>query len=138
MLSPIHHRAFFIPILYMKFLFNLIATTMITLVSCNAQNSYTSQSNADFTKTISNKNVQLVDVRTANEFNAGHINNALNIDVNETDFSQKVDSLLNKNQPVAVYCRSGKRSKRAAEILANKGFTVFELNTGYINYQTNE
>lgn len=137
MLSPIHHRAFFIPILYMKFLFNLIAT-MITLVSCNAQNSYTSQSNADFTKTISNKNVQLVDVRTANEFNAGHINNALNIDVNETDFSQKVDSLLNKNQPVAVYCRSGKRSKRAAEILVNKGFTVFELNTGYINYQTNE
>lgn len=137
MLSPIHHRAFFIPILYMKFLFNLIAT-MITLVSCNAQNSYTSLSNADFTKTISNKNVQLVDVRTANEFNAGHINNALNIDVNETDFSQKVDSLLNKNQPVAVYCRSGKRSKRAAEILVNKGFTVFELNTGYINYQTNE
>ncbi|MCQ2375465.1 MAG: rhodanese-like domain-containing protein [Salinivirgaceae bacterium] len=111
---------------------------MICFASCNAQNSYTSLNNADFAKTISNKNVQLVDVRTADEYSAGHLANAINIDVKETDFTQKVDSLLNKEQPVAVYCRSGRRSKQAAEILVNKGFTVFEMNTGYINYNANE
>ena len=45
-----------------------------------------------------------------------------------------VDSLLNKNQDVAVYCRSGRRSRTAAELLVKKGFKVYNLDKGILNW----
>ena len=64
-------------------------------------------------------------------FKAGHIEGAILIDVTEKDFLAKADSLLDKSRPVAVYCRSGRRSRRAAEMLVEKGYTVHNLNEGY-------
>lgn len=98
-----------------------------------AQSGFTSQSNADFAKTIADKNVQLVDVRTPSEFKQGYIPTAVNIDVNGSDFKDKIEK-LDKSKPVAVYCRSGARSKTAARILAAKGFTVYELDRGISNW----
>ena len=70
-------------------------------------------------------------VRRPDEFKAGHIEGAILIDVTEKDFLAKADSLLDKSRPVAVYCRSGRRSRRAAEMLVEKGYTVHNLNEGY-------
>lgn len=90
---------------------------------------FTSQNNADFAKTISNKEVQLVDVRTSGEYATGHITGAVNIDAQSTSFDNNA-SKLDKTRPVALYCRSGGRSKTAAKRLVDQGFTVYELDRG--------
>ena len=84
--------------------------------------------------TISDSNVQLVDVRTAEEFADGHIPGAVNIDVKRDDFDELAAAGLDSGRPVAVYCRSGARSKVAAKRLAGKGFTVYELDNGFMNW----
>jgi rhodanese-related sulfurtransferase len=55
----------------------------------------------------------------------------VNIDVNSGEFGVTADSLLDKSRTVAVFCRSGRRSKKAAEILSLNGFNVVELDKGY-------
>ena len=77
--------------------------------------------------------MQLVDVRTPQEYAAGHIPGAINIDVRGTDFDTNV-AKLKKTKPVAVYCKGGKRSKMAANKLVGKGFMVFELDKGFDNW----
>jgi rhodanese-related sulfurtransferase len=52
----------------------------------------------------------------------------------EVNFPIAVDSLLNKDQEVAVYCRSGRRSRTAADILVKKGFKVYNLDKGIMNW----
>lgn len=76
----------------------------------------------------STKNIVL-DVRTPEEFASGRIDPAINIDVNGSDFEKKINS-LDKNKTVLVYCLAGVRSKKAATILANKGFKVYNLEGG--------
>ena len=80
---------------------------------------------------IANPAIQLVDVRTEKEYDAGFIRNAQLIDVRKEDFLQRVDSLLDKSRPVAVYCKGGVRSRKAALLLVEKGFIVYNLDKGY-------
>lgn len=80
------------------------------------------------------KSMQLVDVRRPDEFAAGHIDKALLINVQDSTFIDKAGSLLDKSKPVAVYCRSGKRSKDAANKLVKEGYTVYELDSGYLGW----
>lgn len=100
----------------------------------SAQNAaYTSLDNKDFAKIVKQKKTQVVDVRTTAEFATGHLPKAVNMDVNSKDFDQQIEK-LNKKKPVAVYCRSGRRSKVAAGKLADKGFKVYELDKGIIQW----
>ena len=62
------------------------------------------------------KNAQLLDVRTPSEFNAGHIEKAQNMDINDPDFPKKVRS-LDRSRQLIVYCKAGKRSDKAFPIL---------------------
>ena len=104
------------------------------VLTCCSQNSvFISQNNEEFAKTIHQKGVQLVDVRTPQEYAAGHIPGAVNIDVRGADFDANV-AKLKKNKPVAVYCKGGRRSKMAANRLVEKGFMVFELDKGFDNW----
>ena len=84
----------------------------------------------DFEKAIKQKKTQLVDVRTPEEYKSGHIKGAFNIDVKNSEFDNQILKLKKKN-PVAVYCRSGHRSKIAAQKLSEKGFSVIELDHGF-------
>ena len=93
-----------------------------------------SMTNAEFAAIIADTMVQLVDVRTPAEFAAGYIPGAMNIDVRGDHFDREVKAKLNKERPVAVYCRSGARSKTAARHLAAKGYRVYELNSGFMNW----
>lgn len=109
---------------------------LLSMGAVSAQDSqvkFTSQLNADFAKTISKPKVQLVDVRTPAEFASGHIPGAVNMDVSGTEFDNQT-AKLDKKEPVAVYCRSGARSKTAARKLAEKGYTVYELDRGISNW----
>ena len=85
----------------------------------------------DFEKKKSTiSNVQLIDVRTPEEFADGHLENALNIDINGDSFDADV-AKMDKTRPVLVYCRSGGRSSSAAEKLKDKGFKeVYDLSGG--------
>ena len=77
---------------------------------------------------------QLIDVRTPAEFGEGHLPNAVNINVQGTDFTQSL-ARLDKNKPVYVYCLSGGRTKTAVEQMRAQGFgTIYELRGGYLKW----
>ena len=84
----------------------------------------------DFEKAISDSQVTIVDVRTADEYSGGHIPNAINIDVNRAGFLYEADEKLPKDKTIAVYCQGGVRSRKAASLLSDNGYKVLNLNGG--------
>ena len=86
----------------------------------------------EFEKFISDTTVTILDVRTPAEYAEGHIPGThFNIDVLEEGYTETALKILPKDKPVALYCRSGNRSKNAARILAERGYQVMELGTGF-------
>ena len=84
----------------------------------------------------SNADLQLVDVRTAEEFGVSHLKDAQNICVTEDDFEAKVAS-LDREKPIFVYCKKGGRSARAAQILEEMGFKeIYDLQGGISAWET--
>lgn len=124
----------------------LIAIVTIIAVSCarmfsrtgsnpRALTAYSNVNVDEFMSLIADANVQLLDVRTQEEYDEGHIAGAMLVDVNDSAFVSQAMNVLNKQRPVAVYCRSGRRSARAAGLLVEQGFTVTNLNGGVIAWQ---
>lgn len=90
----------------------------------------------EFSKLIAgNEGIQLLDVRTQEEYKDGHIAGAKLIDVNDSTFIDKATAQLNKKKPVAVYCRSGRRSAKAANAMVKAGFQVINLDGGILAWQ---
>jgi rhodanese-related sulfurtransferase len=89
----------------------------------------------EFASLIQDESVQRLDVRTMAEYSEGHIPGTININVLDDSFAAMADSTLQKDKPVALYCRSGKRSKKAAVILSEKGYKVYELDKGFNAWQ---
>ena len=86
----------------------------------------------EFSVFISDPEVTVVDVRTAGEHAQGYIPGTdFNIDVLEDGYETEALAKLPKDKPVALYCRSGNRSKKAARILAENGYEVVELGSGF-------
>ena len=82
------------------------------------------------------KVICLLDVRTKNEYDKGHIKNAKLIDYFSDDFINNCEEYLDKNKPIYVYCKSGGRSKKASKILSDIGFTkIYDLQGGYLSWQ---
>lgn len=73
---------------------------------------------------------QLLDVRTKEEWNEGHLKDATLVTVTEDDFLEKAKAVLDPKKEVVVYCRSGGRSVVAAERLRDAGFKVHEIAGG--------
>ena len=86
-------------------------------------------------KLSSLKDVQLLDVRTPQEYAGGHIDGAVNMDVlNATVFEEAIEK-LDPSKPVMLYCRSGRRSQTAAAKLAALGFQeIYDLKGGYTSW----
>ncbi len=81
------------------------------------------------------ENVQIIDVRTPEEFADGHIQNAVNIDYFSKSFSVNI-SKLNKQKTLLVYCAAGGRSATAAKELKKLGFKkVYDLTGGYDDWK---
>lgn len=81
----------------------------------------------------SDENYILLDVRRADEFEAGHIPGAVNLP-NEEIGTEEIPSLPDKTQTIYIYCRSGNRSKQAADKLLALGYTNLIEFGGIIDY----
>ena len=75
----------------------------------------------------------ILDVRTQEEYDQGHIPGAIVIPNTEIE-ARAEDELTDKNQLILVYCRSGRRSKMAAEILVDLGYTNIKEFGGIIDW----
>ena len=110
------------------FLFGLMAC------SSKPKDKFTNLSADEFEKLIENDDVQRLDVRTVAEYSEGHIPGSININIFDDKFSVAADEILDKSRPVAVYCKSGRRSRNAARLLVKKGYTVYNLDKGILNW----
>lgn len=82
--------------------------------------------------------IQLIDVRTPEEFDEGHLDKALNINYYDDAFMNDMVTKLDKSKPIYIYCKSGGRSGKASKKLKKQGFTkVYDLEGGIINWNKN-
>lgn len=85
---------------------------------------------------LKQQDVQLVDVRTEQEYGNGHLKDAILINIQGQNFTTNATQQLDKQKPVILYCRSGRRSMQAAKTLVNEGFTtVYNLKGGILAWQ---
>ena len=112
---------------------NVFAALLVsTIFSCQAQSDSSYKLNPEaFEKGFSEANTQVLDVRTATEFNMGHIKSTLQADWNnKTQFYDRIQ-YLDKSKTVYVYCLAGGRSSAAATWMRDNGFSkVLELKGG--------
>ncbi|GIV42224.1 MAG: sulfurtransferase [Vicingaceae bacterium] len=114
---------------------------ILQLTACGQKNSsevsavVENVSAQDFYKKMKDKDVVVVDVRTPMETKQGKIPGALEIDFYADDFKEQINR-LDKNKTVMVYCRSGGRSAKAAEIMKEMGFKkIVNLENGFMEWQ---
>ena len=117
----------FISLLLLSFLF----------ISCHGQTSNsvnTIDAKLFAEKLKTNENLQLLDVRTPEEYSVEHIGDAKNVNWNGDDFVAKVNS-YDKSKPIFVYCKVGGRSAQAASKLAELGFKeIYNLDGGIMKW----
>ena len=117
-----------------------LTTVLLTLLGlhCGTACSQQQFENADvqgFSLLVSQPDVVVLDVRTAEEYAEGHLAGAVNIDVKGTDFLSQALGQLDSTKTIAVYCRSGRRSAAAATLLAKEGFRLVNLVGGIMAWQ---
>ncbi len=113
----------------------LLILLVFTLMACNSSNESSNVSVAAFENAIAKNNIQLLDVRSAEEYQSGHLKNALQADWNNSTSFQERAAALNKANPIYTYCLSGARSNAATEWLNANGFKAFNLEGGLRAWQ---
>ncbi len=116
----------------MKNIFYILISLIV--IGCNGQSGKAENiSPAEFAEK-SKLDVQILDVRTPEEYLPQHIKNAQNINLKSADFEQQA-SKLDKSKPILVYCLSGGRSAKAVEKLHSMGFSeVYNLDGGIVKW----
>ncbi|MCF0055311.1 rhodanese-like domain-containing protein [Dyadobacter sp. CY356] len=113
--------------------------TIVILLSITAGVFAQTKSNLkaeEFDKEIKKKGIQLLDVRRPAEYEEGHIKGSTLANWEDKADFEKHAEHLDKNKPVYVYCRSGKRSSAAADYLSEKGFkNVVNLEGGILEWK---
>lgn len=120
----------------MKKIVALLISSVVVLTGCSSSTSASNLDAAGFAGKIVETDVVTLDVRTAGEFMAGHIDGAINIDVEGNTFDAEIAN-LDKSKTYAVYCQSGRRSLIAVEKMASAGFdSLFNLENGIADWST--
>lgn len=129
----------------MKSKIAILFFTTLLFINCKEK---TSESNTENPKTIAESidpntfseklekttNAQLVDVRTPEEFDSKHLDNAINIDYNSGGFDTEI-AKLDKTKPTFVYCLSGGRSSAAVQKMQELGFTeLYNMDGGMMKW----
>ncbi len=120
-----------------------ITTTLLSCAQQSNQQNGTVQNNAmeltvdaaKFSQAIAVPGAQILDVRTAGEFQSGHIANALQANwLDEKEFKNRTQH-LDKTKTIFIYCQSGGRSASAQEALMQAGYQVVNLEGGMSNWK---
>jgi rhodanese-related sulfurtransferase len=108
------------------------------LFSCNLSDKIINEITiADFKSLNSVEDIQLIDVRTIEEYNSGYIDGALNIDFYKSSFNDSIN-VLDKSKTTVVYCKSGNRSSKSALMMKSLGFkNVYNLKEGMNGWLSN-
>lgn len=115
----------------------ILMLSILGFMGCNAQRGSSIDSKEAYGLIKADSNIAILDVRTAKEFADGHVAGAVNIDVNQTDFAQKIDE-LDRSKTYIVYCRLGRRSRKAVGIMAAKGFkNLYNVSDGFVGWNKN-
>ena len=118
----------------MKKLFVLLAALLglVLITGCGSSGGSVQYVDAStFLTTTAQSGVVTVDVRTPSEYAAGHVQGAVNVDVEAPTFDAEI-AKLDKNATYAVYCHSGRRSTIATDAMGKAGFThLYNLSGGF-------
>jgi len=113
---------------------SILFSSAVFVSACGQNTNYHNLSSTEFNSQIQTASITLLDVRTPSEFANGHLKGAGQLNYYNSDFKQKL-LLLPKDQPVYLYCNTGYRSKRAAEILSENGYKkVYNLEHGIMQW----
>lgn len=107
----------------------VIMLMFLSLVICSCESNKVTITKVDCVKSVGliNDGAILIDVRSAQEYNNYHLNEAINIDYQQIE-SKITDEVPDKEQKIIVYCQSGTRSNKAANTLIELGYTnVYDL-----------
>lgn len=122
----------------LKIILSPVVFLISSLISVQAQNKVeinSTQANALLQK---DAKIIVLDVRTPQEFNQGHIKAALNIDVYQSDAISKIDK-LNKNAKYLVYCRTSNRSGFVVDHMMKNGFkNIYQMMDGFPGWEGNK
>ena len=118
----------------MKKLIVVFLTSVLIFTGCTSADDSVDLKVSDFSAKSQEVGVVSLDVRTADEFAEGHLINAININVESGNFEAEIEK-LDKNTTYAVYCRSGRRSAIAVDLMKKAGFTsLYNLDGGVIDW----
>lgn len=119
----------------------IITVFLFSLLACSTNKSTTSKVTkieaVELNRILltTHDSLQVVDVRTPEEFATGHLNNAINIDYNASNFEEQIKK-LNKTKPVYIYCKAGGRSSEAVNIFTkNKFKEIYDLKGGIMSWE---
>ncbi len=119
-----------------KLLFLLTTIILLTSYNTEAQNVNDREINKvvtvdEFKKLLAQDNIQIIDVRTPEEYSIGKIGDATNINIYDDNFKAKLEE-LDPSKTTLVYCAKGGRSANAAKVMAKLKFReVYDLKGGY-------
>lgn len=100
----------------------LAAGALLVVPACSSDSSSTGAAAVSVAPRVDPYGAVVIDVRTPGEFDSGHLEGAVNIDVQAPDFEAKISGLETTGRYL-VYCRSGNRSKAAIDIMRSLGFS---------------
>ncbi len=108
----------------------------LLLIGCGGKKAeYKNITAKEVVEEIEKNDYFILDVRSSLEFRNGHLEDAINVDLEELD-ENILDLIPNKERKILVYCQSGNRSKIASERLISYGYTnVYNMMGGIAAYQ---
>ena len=114
-----------------------VGAALLGMMACSSKpkEQYPNLTADEFEQLLQDEDIQLLDVRTLAEYTEGHLPHSLNINVLDDHFMADCEQTLDKERPVAVYCKSGRRSRKAASLLVKKGYTVYNLDKGILGWK---
>jgi len=124
----------------MKYVLVLLGFSFSTFLFCQneAERVIKSVEISEIKAEIKNHDFMLLDVRTPEEFSAGHLENAVNINYYDQDFTERI-SALQKQKKIIVYCAAGGRSSQALKKLDELGFQyVLNMEGGYNGWKAQQ
>lgn len=117
------------------FLFALLLIGTATFAQSAKKDSVNVLSVEQFEKKSSKKNTLIIDVRTPEEVSDGHLAQSINVNFLGEDFAQQIN-VLNKKTTYLIYCRTGVKSRKAADLMQKAGFKhVYMLEGGITAWQ---